>query len=208
MENKAQYSLGMAFVTFKTKRITDKIREQWGMKSVFSLLNIISRVTGTGHEYKYERDGKKLSSKLTVYRAPDPNDIIWANLSASIAQKIKRRLFTFSMAFLVLCISFGAVLGLKYLQYELYFDNTIGQTGLRVISILIAIVIGVINIILNYLITVLTMAEKHDTESSYFRSLMTKTVIAGLVNTNLLVIIAHVLVYKPRQAIYGRGRKL
>lgn len=204
-ENKSKYSLGMAFVTFKTKRMTDMIREAWGMKSSFSLLRLISRVTGTGHLYRYERNGVNYTSKLAIYKAPDPNDIIWGNLSATIAQKIKRRLITFSMTFLLLCVSFGAILGLKALQYVLYSDNSIGETGLRFISILITLVIAIINIMLNYLITVLTMAEKHDTESSYFRSLMTKTVIAGLVNTNLLVIIAHVIVYKPTKAIFARG---
>lgn len=207
-ENKSKYSLGMAFVTFQTKRMTDTIREAWGMQTSFSVLKVINRVTGTGHVYKYERKGVPHTSTLAIYKAPDPNDIIWANLSASLSQKIRRRLITFTMTFLLLCVSFGAILGLKALQYTLYGENTIGDTGLRVISILITLVIAVINILLNYLITVLTMAEKHDTESSYFRSLMTKIVIAGLVNTNLLVIIAHVIVYKPRKAIFARGSSL
>lgn len=204
-QNKSKYSLGYAFITFKTKRMTDMIENAWGMKSIFSLFKIIKSVTGKGHIYKYERNGVSQSTKLAIYRAPDPNDIIWGNLGASLSQKIKRRMITFSMTFLLLCVSFGAILGLKVLQYYLYNDNSIGETGLRFISILITLVIAVINLLLNYLITVLTMAEKHDTESSFFMALTMKTVIAGLVNTNLLVIIAHVLVYKPQAAIYARG---
>lgn len=177
------------------------------MKSAFSLFKIIQKVTGKAHEYKYERNGIKYTSNLAIYRAPDPNDIIWSNLGATLAQKVRRRLFTYVMTFLLLCVSFGAILGLKIAQYMLYSDNSIGVVGLRVISASIALVIATINILLNYLITVLTMAEKHDTESSYFQALMTKMVIAGLVNTDLLVIIAHVIVYKPREAIFGRGKK-
>lgn len=187
--------------------MTGLIEEAWGMKSVFSLFKIIQKVTGKAHEYKYEKNGVTFTTKLAIYRAPDPNDIIWSNLSATFSQKAKRRLITYVMTFLLLCVSFGAILGLKIAQYMLYSDNSIGVIGLRVISASIALVIATINLLLNYLITVLTMAEKHDTESAYFQSLMTKMVIAGLVNTDLLVIIAHVIVYQPREAIYARGRK-
>lgn len=185
--------------------MADLIEQAWGIKSAHSIFQYFNSMTGRGHLYRYEKKGIGHVSKLEIYRAPDPNDIIWSNLSASMSQKIKRRLITFSMTFLLLCISFGAILSLKLAQYVMYSDNKIGETGLRFISITITIVIAVINLLLNYLITVLTMAEKHDTESSYFRSLMTKIVIAGLVNTNLLVIIAHVIVYKPREAIFARG---
>ena len=186
--------------------MTDTIEEAWGMKSGLSILRIIKSVTGKGHPYKYLKNGAPQTSDLVVYRAPDPNDLIWKNLGATASEKFKRRLLTFCATFLLLCLSFGAILGLKIAQYVLYTDNKIEATGLRVISILITLVVSTINLALGYMIRRLTVEEYHETESSYFRSLMIKTVLARLFNTNLLVIIAHVIVYKPRQAIYGKGR--
>lgn len=185
--------------------MADTVEEHCGVKSSFAVLKFIKSVASHGHMYKYQKDGTTHTAKVTFFRAPDPNAIIWANLSATAAEKFRRRLITFFATFLLLCISFGAILGLKIAQYVLYTDNQIEATGLRVISILITLVVSSINLALSFMIRFLTASEKHNTESTYFRSLMMKTVIARLVNTNLLVIIAHVIVYKPREAIYGKG---
>lgn len=205
VEKKDKYSLGIAFVTFKTKRMADEIEQAFGGTSSLTFLKIIKSVAGQGLSYKYLQDGIQREANVTIYRAPDPNDIIWGNLGATSSERFKKRLITFSITFLLLCCSFGAILGLKIAQYVLYTSNQIEAAGLRVISILITLVISGINFALAMLIRKLTALEKHDSESSYFRSLMMKSVIARLVNTNLLVIIAHVAVYEPRKAIYGKG---
>jgi hypothetical protein len=205
LEKKSKYSLGIAFVTFRTKRMADTIEQTNNKKNKFSILNYIRSVAGKSLIYKYQVANVEKSSKVSVFRAPDPNDIIWRNLGATASEILKSRVITFSVTFLLLCVSFGAILGLKIAQYVLYIDNKIEAAGLRVISILISIVISSINLVLRLMIQELTWLEKHETQSSYYRSLMMKTVIAHLVNTNLLVVIAHVVVYEPRQAIYGKG---
>lgn len=187
--------------------MADEVEEACGGKASLTYLKVIKSVAGQGLSYRYTKGSEEHTAHLSIFRAPDPNDIIWANLGATKADKFKRRLFTFSITFLLLACSFGAILGLKIAQYVLYTSNKIESTGLRVISILITIVISGINFALAILIRKLTGSEKHDTESSYYRSLMLKSVIARLVNTNLLVIIAHVVVYQPRAAIYGKGSR-
>lgn len=204
-ENKANYNLGISFVTFKTKRMADFIEQKWGAKAGFILLRFIKSVTGTKYRYTFTKDGKEESSRLKIMRAPDPADIIWENQGVSYKELISTRTWTFICTFLLLCLSFGAILGLKILQYELYSEAKIDVVGLRVISIIIAMTIFGINEVLIYMIKVLTNAEKHYTSTSYFQSLMVKTVIAQMLNSNLMVIIVHVIVYKPRIAIYGQG---
>ena len=203
--NNAKYSLGIAFVTFKTKRMADYIESSWGVKPLFKLLRILRTLKGGVYKYRFSVNNVEKVSNVSIRRAPDPNDILWENLGVSYSKKLKRRLITFSVTFLLLCLSFGAILGLKIAQYELYTGNHIDTAGLRTISFLITAVIATINFLLNFLITKLTRLEKHDTQSSYFRSLLAKKILSGLVNSNLLVIIAHVAVYRPTVAIYGKG---
>lgn len=204
-DNKSQYSICKAYVTFATKRMTDAMEDEWGAKSGYTLLKFIKKVTGKSYHYKYTKDGKNCSNTLKIRRSSDPNDIIWKHLGTPFREAFLRRFFTYLCTFFLLCLSFGGILGLKIAQYYLYNNSRIEDIGLRFISILIASVIATINYLLSLTIKALTHAEKHQTETSYFQFLMIKTVIAQLVNTNLLVIIAHVVVYKPRIAIYARG---
>ena len=51
--------------------------------------------------------------QIMVRRAPEPNDVIWENCGISSSQKIKIRIITISITFLVLCASFGIIYGIS-----------------------------------------------------------------------------------------------
>jgi hypothetical protein len=204
-DNKPEFSIGKAYVTFDTKRMADAMEDVWGAKSGYTLLKFFKKVAGKNYHYQYTKDNKNHSNTLKIRRSSDPNDIIWQHLGTPFKEAFLRRFITYLCTFFLLCLSFGAILGLKIAQNILYKNASIEDIGLRFISILIATVIAGINFVLSITIKALTHAEKHQTETSYFQFLMIKTVIAQIVNTNLLVIIAHVIVYKPRIAVYGRG---
>jgi len=53
---------------------------------------------------------------IEVTRAPEPFDILWENLGYEWWEVIKKRLATNTSSLLIIVCSFGAILGINYVQ--------------------------------------------------------------------------------------------
>lgn len=82
----------------------------------------------------------------TVKSAPEPEDIIWTNIGQTFCQTLKRKLFTYSITFLILAASFVIIFLLSREQLNNSDD--------AFLSFIISFSITVINILLqgNFLI--------------------------------------------------------
>lgn len=178
------YSLGIAFITFATKRTTDIVDENWSTAFDFSLKNI-NRLFSSSKYYTYHRNGQEFKVAIRVDRAPNPNDLDWKDLGVTLKQALTRRAATFFGTIFLLGCSFGAMIGLKIAQYNLNKNNdsndlSVSSLRFRVLSIIITLVIMIINFALGKLVRYLTFAERHWTETAFFQSLTIKIVVVGL----------------------------
>ncbi len=69
------------------------------------------------------------------------------NLGQNFQVRLKKMLFTYSITFLVLLVSFGAISGLSKIQTDL-LQNKEQKSYNFYLSILISLVISIINIVL------------------------------------------------------------
>jgi Cytosolic domain of 10TM putative phosphate transporter len=176
-----KYGWGIAFVTFQTKKIADLVETKWGYSMGFSLSNIL-KFFQSNKKYIYHRNGGTFSTSIKVERAPNPNDIIWPNLGISWASLICRTFFTYLVTAILLGLSFGALVGLKVLQFNMSQGTDNSSSGtfkFRAISVCISLVITLINQMLGMSIKGLTHSEKHATLTAYFQSLVIKVVAVG-----------------------------
>ena len=72
--------------------------------------------------FKFKKNDNTEGS-ISIEKAPEPEDIIWENLGISTFEKVKRKLLTYFVTFLLLGISFVAVLRLS--QTKNNSDNAI-----------------------------------------------------------------------------------
>jgi ABC-type Fe3+ transport system permease subunit len=93
---------------------------------------------------------KKLEvmDSIRVVNAPEPADVLWENLHYSPLQRVVRAIWVYIVSIFLIGISFGAIIGLTYLQkslknkYKNKSDSSYNETGY---SILISIIITIIN---------------------------------------------------------------
>ena len=93
----------------------------------------------SGKKFDFSHQGKELD--LIIERAPEPEDIIWANIGLTSCQKLCRKFITFSVTAVILGLSFLAVYGLSVAQ--------INNSNNRFLSILISLTISLINMLIS-----------------------------------------------------------
>lgn len=181
LNNPQVYCLGIAFITFSTKKIADLVETNWSTKFDWSLSNI-TKIFTSSKFYTIQRPGGTTQVPIKVDRAPNPNDISWKDLGVSNQTAIIRRVITFFGTIFLLGCSFGALLGLKVGQYKMNQNNddnglSVSSLKFRLVSVGITLVIQMINFALGKLIRYLTFLERHWTETAFFQSLTIKIVV-------------------------------
>lgn len=129
-----------------------------------------------------------------VEEAPEPEDIIWENIGAPLGERIRMKMITYLISFLLLGASFGIIFGLAVAQKQ---GNNV------TLSLLISFVVSIINVLLSLAIQYLTVFEKDWTSTSYQSSVGFKIIFCQLINTIVLEII--VALYAKNQKIYQTG---
>ena len=103
-------------------------------------------------------------------------------------------MITFTASFLILVASFGAIYGLSIWQ-DSNNENT-------VLSFVISIIILLVNVILEFIIRLLTIYEKNFSKTNFESSLAIKVITAQVINTILISFLCNYLI---KQNIYGSG---
>ena len=206
-QNRDKYSLGIVFVTLETKRMANEILKRVGEKSIFTFRGMSGKFRSLTRHLSDKLKRKNLSVKFR--EPPEPDDIIWKNLGVSRLTKLYRRMLTVVISAIALIVSFGAILGLKLFQVKILKpaveSGESNGIAYRAVSIPISLVILIINKLISYILQTLTLEEMHSTETNYFQSLALKETVLQFVNTNLLVVIVHIIVFEPRAAVYKTG---
>lgn len=142
----------------------------------------------------------RFKNKYKIHSAPEPNDLIWENFGTPLKDKLFKRLVTFVVTFVIIGISFGIILALKYAQVSIDKKLTELNKNSLLANIFIAIgisfFISVINYILHQLLVIFTRYETYKTYSNHFAEIVFKITIAKFVNTALIILIATKIVNK------------
>lgn len=181
---------GTVFATFKDISDYDAYRSFFPYSMITRMLTYI-KLQFCGCCYN-ERENKYLRKKvsLTVDNAPEPSDIKWENLEISNYDRKIRIMYITIGVFLVLCVSFGALLGISYIQKQFNFDN---QAGKYLVSLLFALVTNLFNWIITKVMLKLTIYERNVSHTSYLLSFSLKLLIFTFINSAPLTIAANAL---------------
>lgn len=200
-----KYRTGICFVTLRTKQMKEDLVRMMGSKAGFW-----RRLIYIDNKRTMSINGR--STPFTLKGAPDASDINWQNLGTTHCKMLMLRILTYTISLVLLGISFGLILLLKYAQKKIADELTAsGQSidfsslGFRLLSVGITLIITIINLFISAAMTSLTKLEKFTTNTDYYRSLTIKITIVQFINTNLLILIAHVLLMYPRVPIYSSG---
>lgn len=178
-ERRSDYFNGISYVTFQTKEMADYVVDTYGAKNGF-----FSEVFGKTTIRKMNLPGAR-TSNYTLKRAANPSDINWQNLGVSAFDVLKSRVITYSISLLLLVISFCILLGLKLIQKSMAkklredSTSTISAYSFRIISVGVAFVVMIVNSMLPMALRMLTLKEKHDSETSFFKSLTIKIAVVS-----------------------------
>jgi len=200
-------SLGVAFLTFRTKSIMNNFLKYWGAQRTCS--QKLWR-GGPTTPYPHMKNGRKIIKYLEIHEAPAPSDIIWEHLGLSFRRTLGKRIATFIVSFILLAISFVIIFLLKKFQKEVRDKQTSDKyteevSNFRGISYLISLVIVGVNYILSILLRKFTDLEYRNTHTATSSSLAIKISIAQFVNSCLMIVFAHIATSNELKDVYASG---
>lgn len=146
-----------------------------------------------------------------VTEPAEPDEILWENLGTPMVTKIQLRILNSFLTLLMLGVSFGIILLLKYAQV-VYFSNRPGQDNENdfaktLLSLAITASISFINTLLVPLIRAVTLKEKYSTITNYNVEVAQRLAIVSdcliqldsqvqFLNTSVLILLVNWILYK------------
>ena len=131
---------------------------------------------------------------ITVQRAPEPEDIIFANVGVPASKVFARRLTTYFAALMIVIVTFLLVFLLK--------QTRLRQRSNRTFSILISVGITIINFYLAVIIRKLTAYEKNPTRIYNQRSQAIKVIVSQIANMAVLPFLQNAII---ENNIFSKG---
>lgn len=158
---------GWCFITFDTQKEAQTVIKR----------NKLAKFRLYGKAFNYQR-------------APEPNDIFWANWSITPIQRLKKTVLGNFLSFLTIVVNFGIILGIEYGQTQV--KKTVkNSTAVFFVNLLISVVTVVINIILSLLLQYFAAIECHQTIGDYYSAIVSKITYSNFINTALIVLITN-----------------
>ena len=176
---------GVAFVSFNT------IKEQEDFLSQFPN-NIFTYFLKILLDLKYLLcfccNKKDLKYNLSVYSAPEPEDVIYENLEYSSKDKTIRIIIVYIISILLIGICLGIFIGLNILQ-DYVNEKAIHYILGYIISLCNTCVSSILNIIFQMLLDFLTKMEKQYTMTEYYRSYSAKLTLFSFFTSSVVPLI-------------------
>lgn len=177
---------GTAFVSFATPFQAQLVK-------TFFKLSFFERMKRS-FDKKFQKESKFLfeGQEIHVFRAPEPDIILWENLGVPINYRIKKMILNGFLTFLSLFLSFLLILGIYNIQISVH-DSDESQFIKSVVSYSGCVLIVIINNLLGWIIKFFTQAERHENLTDYDTNLMRKRTAALFLNSAMIYIIVAIL---------------
>ena len=200
-------STGHAFVAFESEEDKVRLLNLLAPPVGFELaINCVRRTTERTSGRRSAAAPEPLlpsaapEGKAKATEAPEPADVYWDNMSANVADKKRRRLYTFGVTFLLVALSAGVGITFKTNARDLTQRNKDSALFRFVITATSTATISLTNLILSLVIPPLTRRERHVTWRDYQRSCFVKLAIGYLVNACILPLVVAYLPIGVTQA--------
>ena len=185
---------GTIFVTFNSIKETEKFLEQFPK-------NLIMNIFVSIKDLKYFLcccfiDNKNkikflLKKNISVDVAPEPEDVIFANLQYSSCQRLTRILLIYLVSIIIIFICFMIILILNYLQINQKQGDSNHKVILKYsISIVITLIISILNSIFRALLDFLTKTEKQISKTNYYLSYSVKLTLFTFLTSGIIPLVS------------------
>ena len=134
---------------------------------------------------------------IDVDDPPEPEDIYWFNFKYNARQRGIRILIVFLICLIIIAFSFGIILLFTYLQNGVIEKEKKMNLFVKyLLSFIITLVISGINLILEEVLTKLTLLEKHISRTNFYLSLSIKITIFTFFNSAIIPLLSKHLIVK------------
>jgi len=182
----SEMATGKAIASFKTKLQRDRFLDKFHSNFLNTYV-----IPSTGFMY--------YDSKMRVFEAPEPSDILWSNLGQGFWSVIVTRLLTYLGSLVILLLAFILITAIKIAQKEILethasqFNDISGQIPVVVtlISLGTSLVISAVNILIKIIMRYFVRLEMHYSRTDFDDSLSKKLIRVQFINTCLILSILH-----------------
>ena len=193
-KNPDKYSSGTYFVVFKYIIMKDRFFDFFPTH-IFSKLFLrikyfFQNIIFSKCVSEKTKRTNYLRREISVSHATEAYEIIWQNMGYNLCQKTLYLMLSMFVTIILIGISFGIVLGLNFIQYNL--DNNSERIYEYLISLVISIIISLINSLGRKLLKLVTRKfEAIETKTDYYISLSVKITIFTFINTNIVPLLSN-----------------
>ena len=145
-------------------------------------------------------DKIRTRERISVYLAPEPEDVIWENMEFTAFQRFYRIFIFYSLTILLITLAFFVVDQLTYLQQEIKkkkISILIKYSG----SFSITIIIAILNKILQFIMKYFTKMEKQKSNTYYYLSYSIKLTIFTFITSALLPFLSNYLIRNDKSTL-------
>lgn len=186
MEKKKQTLKNTVFVTFRYSSSQEAIVAN--NKSEFSRLRWCLACKGLGNS-RLPIDG------ISIHRAPEPEDVIFANVGVPLSTIIYRKFITYFVAFALIVAIFFGIFFLKQARRAT-------PSSSHVTSISVSVIITIVNALMGRVIKSLTNYERNYTRIHNQRSLAIKTILSQIISMVVLTFLQNCIIERN---VFGKG---
>ena len=196
--NKYTFS-GVIFVTFKNINDLKKFKKNYPSTFIQKVLKSFKNccLLRCCCCFLNDKDAKKLRSylNLTVFKPPEPEDIIFSNLEFSFCYRFTKSVVNYLKVILLLGISFGSCLLFNYIQHKSEKNFESKTTLQYCISLCITVVTSLINFFIKSSFSDYTENEKMWSYTDKYLSLSIKISIFTFFNSGIVPLLTNYIEY-------------
>ena len=188
-----KYNGGTFFLIFSTMNMRDKfydffphsILEKifWSIRYFFQNILCKSHINDSIKNLSY------LKMEIDVKKADEPYEVEWENMGYTRTERNVRKFLSTLASFLLISVTFGIIVLINWGQRIISEDEK--NFWSYVLSLSVSIIIAVTNYLAKFVLKQLTLMEKIETKTEYFRSYSLKLTVFNFVTIAVIPVVSN-----------------